>query len=67
MIKETAGSIRDVGTASVIISSDTGLAGTPLHPDALAMAARALRAQGFTEAELNRMFKDNPAKLLGLQ
>jgi len=66
LIKETAGSIRDVGTASVIISSDTGLAGTPLHPDALAMAARALRAQGFTEPELNRMFKENPAKLLGL-
>jgi hypothetical protein len=66
-IRETAETIRAVGPASVIVSSDSGLAGTPLHPDALVMAARALRTHGFTEAELNRMFKENPARLLGLR
>jgi predicted metal-dependent phosphotriesterase family hydrolase len=30
------------------------------------MAARALREAGFSEAELNMMFKSNPARLIGL-
>jgi hypothetical protein len=64
--REVAGIIRAVGPATAIVSSDTGLAGTPLHTDALALAARALRSQGFAEADLNRMFKENPARLLGL-
>jgi hypothetical protein len=66
-VKKTADIIHAIGPASVIISSDVGLAGRPLHPDALALAAQALRKQGFTEADLNRMFKENPARLLGLK
>jgi hypothetical protein len=66
-IKKTADTIRAIGPASVIISSDTGLAGRPLHPDALALAARALRKQGFSEADLNKMFKENEARLRGLK
>jgi hypothetical protein len=66
-IKRTADTIRAIGPSSVIISSDTGLAGRPLHPDALALAARALRKQGFSDADLNRMFKENPARVLGLK
>ena len=64
--RTAADAIRAIGPGSVIVSSDTGLAGTPLHPDALVLAARALRAQGFSEADLHRMFKENPATLLGL-
>jgi hypothetical protein len=33
----------------------------------MGLMARALRAQGITERELNLMFKENPAKLLGLE
>jgi len=66
-VKKTADIIRAIGPASVIISSDTGLAGRPLHPDALALAAQALRKEGFSEADLNKMFKENPARLLGLK
>ena len=47
------------------VASDSGLPGNN-HPDALALAAKALRAAGFTEKELNMMFKDNPAKLVKL-
>lgn len=65
-IKDTATTIRAVGVNNVIISSDTGLTGTALHTDALVLAARALRTQGFTDAELNQMYKENPARLLGL-
>jgi hypothetical protein len=48
------------------VGSDSGLVGTPNHPDALAMAAKSLRAAGFTEQDLNRMFKETPARLVGL-
>jgi hypothetical protein len=58
--------IRTVGTQNVFISSDSGLVGTPNHPDALAMAAKSLRAAGFSEQDLDRMFKHTPARLVGL-
>ena len=57
--------IRKVGFAMCFVSSDSGLPGNN-HPDALALAAKALRGAGFTEKELNMMFKDNPARLVKL-
>ncbi len=58
--------IRKVGPAMAFISSDSGLTGGPNHPDALAMAAKALREGGFSEGDLNLMFKENPARLINL-
>jgi hypothetical protein len=58
--------IKTLGTRNVIISSDSGLVGTPNHPDALASAAKSLRAAGFSEQDLNLMFKQTPARLVGL-
>lgn len=58
--------IRAVGPAHCIISSDSGLTGSWSHSDALVLAARMLREAGFKEAELDMMFKANPAKALGL-
>ena len=58
--------IKILGTQNVFVASDSGLVGTPNHPDALAVAAKALRAAGFTEQDLNRMFKETPARLVGL-
>jgi len=58
--------IKTVGTQNVFVASDSGLVGTPNHPDALAMAAKSLRAAGFSEQDLNRMFKETPARLVGL-
>jgi hypothetical protein len=58
--------IKALGTQNVFVSSDSGLIGTPNHPDALAMAAKSLRAAGFREQDLNRMFKETPARLVGL-
>ena len=62
---QTFDAIRKVGPAMCFVSSDSGLPGNN-HPDALALAAKALRAGGFTEKDLNLMFKDNPAKLVKL-
>jgi len=58
--------IRAVGPARAFVGSDSGLTGTPNHPDALVMAARALREAGFDDQALDLMFKVNPARLLGL-
>jgi hypothetical protein len=58
--------IKALGTQNVFVGSDSGLVGTPNHPDALAMAIKSLRAAGFSEQDLNRMFKETPARLVGL-
>ncbi|MEJ0099247.1 MAG: hypothetical protein WDO12_05650 [Pseudomonadota bacterium] len=58
--------IRTLGAAHCIISTDSGLVGTPNHADALVIAANKLRKAGFSEAELDLMFKKNPATALGL-
>ena len=58
--------IRQIGPSMTIVSSDSGLTGGTNHPDALATAAKGLREAKFTEAELNQMFKQNPAKLVKL-
>jgi Family of unknown function (DUF6282) len=61
-----AAAIRQVGSASVILSTDLGQPENPLPPDGMATLFSILRGQGFTEQELGRMSKDNPARLLGL-
>jgi predicted TIM-barrel fold metal-dependent hydrolase len=58
--------IRTLGAEHCIISSDRGLIGSRNHADALVLAARILREEGFSEEDLNLMFKANPAKVLGL-
>jgi hypothetical protein len=65
-IEEYAQPIREIGPEHCILSSDLGQAGNPLHPDGFKAFFAALRGQGFTVAEIERMAKVNPAKLLGL-
>jgi len=64
--EEHVKAIRAVGPEHIILSSDTGQGGNPLHPDALATLFTTLREQGFTQAEIDRMAKRNPATVLGL-
>jgi hypothetical protein len=63
---ESAKAIREVGPAFCILSSDLGQAANPLHPDGLLAFFRDLKANGITEAEIDRMAKVNPARVLGL-
>ncbi len=58
--------IRILGPAHCIVSTDSGLIGSNNHADAFVLAARVLREEGFTEEQLTAMFKDNPARVLGL-
>jgi uncharacterized protein DUF6282 len=64
--KEYVEAIRAVGVERSFVSSDLGQLTTPFPPDGLATAAKALRANGFTERELDVLFKENPARILGL-
>ena len=58
--------LREIGPTHCFIASDSGLTGSPNHPDALVMAARVARNAGFSEPDLDLLFKTNPAHLLGL-
>ncbi len=58
--------IREVGPESVVISSDLGQSMNPIHTDGLAVFLAKLRGAGFTQEEIDRMSRINPAWLLGL-
>ena len=58
--------IRAAGVEHAFISSDTGQLNSNWQPDALANCAKVLRANGFTERELDLLLKINPAKILGI-
>jgi hypothetical protein len=62
-----AAAIRQIGPERCVLSSDLGQAGRPLHPDGLCAFLDALRARGFSAAEIDTMTKKNPAALLGLR
>lgn len=61
-----AKAMRTIGLDHVILSSDLGQKGNPLHPDGLEQIFAGLRAAGLTVAEIETIAKRNPAKLLGL-
>lgn len=58
--------IRAVGVEHVILSSDFGQPNSPYLDEGLEEFARILLGNGFNESELGLMFRDTPAKLLGI-
>jgi predicted metal-dependent phosphotriesterase family hydrolase len=65
-VDRMAEAIRKVGPEFCILSSDLGQQGNPLPPDGFGAFLVAMRARGFSEQEVARMSKQNPAQLLGL-
>lgn len=61
-----ADAIRKIGAAFCILSSDLGQMGNPLPVDGFGAFLAALRERGFSDAEMGRMSKDNPARVLGV-
>ena len=66
-IEEYAAAIRAVGVEHCVLTSDLGRAGDPLHPDGMLSFFHALLKQGFSQTDIDRMSKINPARVLGLQ
>lgn len=58
--------IERLGAESIVMGTDCGQLNNPLPGDCIVLGARALRAQGITERQLDIMVKENPARLLGL-
>ncbi len=65
-IEEYVAAIRDLGAEAFFMSSDLGQEGNPVHPDGLRDYIRAMLDAGITEAEIDIMARQNPARLLGL-
>jgi len=65
-VAEFTAQIRSVGPEHVVLSTDLGQVGNPVHTDGFVASLDSLRASGFGEAELDLMTKRNPAELLGL-
>ena len=66
-VQRFADAVRTIGPQFCILSSDLGQKDNPLPADGFADFIAAMRERGFTDAELARMTKQNPATLLGLQ
>ena len=66
-LAEYVRAIREVGPEHFILSTDLGQANNPLHPDGFVAYLAALKKEGFSDADLGRMSKTNPARALGLQ
>ena len=61
-----ADAIRQIGPEFCVLSSDLGQQGNALPPDGFGEFLVSLRRRGFTSQDVDRMAKQNPARLLGL-
>ena len=61
-----AKAIRSLGPGVCILATDLGQAVNPLHPDGMEAFIGGLKSEGFTDAEISRMTRENPARLLCL-
>jgi hypothetical protein len=61
-----ADAIRKIGPEACILASDLGQKNNPLPADGFGAFLLALKARGFTDQQIDRMAKQNPATLLGL-
>ena len=59
--------IRALGPANVVLSTDLGQPGRVNYVQAFQMAITVLAKSGFSQAEIDMMTKQNPARFLGLK
>jgi len=59
--------LKEVGADHLVVSTDLGQQGMMMPPDGIENAIGALRAAGVSQADVDKMMKRNPARLLGLE
>jgi hypothetical protein len=59
--------MRAIGVERVILTSDLGQAGNPIHPDGLEEIFKLLRKEGLSAKDIGRISAQNPATILGLE
>jgi len=62
-----ADAIRKIGPEFCILASDLGQKNNPLPAEGFGAFLLALKARGFSDQDIDRMAKQNPATLLGLR
>jgi hypothetical protein len=66
-VDRIADQIRQLGVEHAILSSDLGKGGAELPTEGLPTFIEAMRRKGFSDEELDRLTRRNPAALLGLK
>jgi hypothetical protein len=66
-IHDMAAAIKEIGAEHFVLATDLGQIGNPVHPDGYALLVQGLRQEGLSDADLDRMMRKNPARLLGLE
>jgi Family of unknown function (DUF6282) len=64
--KQVAQAIKELGAASLVVSTDLGQSSNMVHPDGVEAAIGAMKKEGISDADIDTMMRKNPAKLLGL-
>jgi predicted metal-dependent phosphotriesterase family hydrolase len=59
--------IRALGPANIVMSTDLGQPGRVNYAQAFQMAIKLLAQSGFSQAEIDMMTRQNPARFLGLK
>src|SRR5262245_25762163 len=64
--KHVAQAVKELGAASIVLSSDLGQTGNMTHPDGLETMIAAVKGEGVSDADIDLMMRKNPARLLGV-
>lgn len=64
--QDMADAIREVGADHFVLASDLGQSGNPIHPDGYKKLVAGLKDAGVSQDDIDKMMKNNPARLLGL-
>lgn len=65
-IAQMAQAVKDIGAEHFIVATDLGQTGNPVHPDGMVEMVNGLMNAGISEADIGKMVRSNPARLLGL-
>ena len=64
--KAVAQAVKEIGADHLVLSTDLGQQGMMTPPDGVENQVAAVRAAGVSQADIDKMMKRNPARLLGL-
>jgi hypothetical protein len=64
--KHVAQGVKEFGAKGIVISSDLGQSANMTHPDGIEVAVAQLKREGVSDADIDLMLRQTPARLLGL-
>ena len=61
-----AAAVKELGADGIVLSTDLGQQGMMTNADGLENMIGAVKAAGVSDADIDKMMRKNPARLLGL-